>query len=62
MIVMAWVLTTIAQSLVLSCLSHEVLGVHVWEMSLDDAIWETTVSHYRDQDHVDPFVQAYVKY
>ena len=43
MIVMAWVLTTVAQCLILHCLAQGVLGVHVWEMPLDDAIWETTV-------------------
>ncbi|KAF9874988.1 hypothetical protein CkaCkLH20_07682 [Colletotrichum karsti] len=45
MIVAAWVLTTTAQSLILHCLTQGVLGVHIWEMSIDDAIWETTLIH-----------------
>lgn len=45
MLILAWVLTTVAQCLVLRCLTNSVLGVHIWEISLDDAIWETTVSH-----------------
>ncbi|KAF6824287.1 hypothetical protein CMUS01_10322 [Colletotrichum musicola] len=45
MIVGAWILTTTAQSLILHCLKQGVLGVHIWEMSLDDAIWETTLIH-----------------
>lgn len=44
MIVAAWVLTTVAQCLILHCLAQNVLGVHIWEMSADAAIWETTVS------------------
>jgi hypothetical protein len=44
MIVLAFVLCTAAQALILHCLANNVLGVHIWEMSLDDAIWETTVS------------------
>lgn len=44
MILAAWLLTTIAQCLILLCLFHGVLGVHIWEISLEDAIWETTVS------------------
>ncbi|KAK0384648.1 hypothetical protein NLU13_8734 [Sarocladium strictum] len=45
MIVAAWLLTTAAQCVVLHCLRSDVLGVHIWEMSLDDAIWETTLIH-----------------
>ncbi|KAH7014425.1 uncharacterized protein B0I36DRAFT_369383 [Microdochium trichocladiopsis] len=45
MLLFAWVLTTVAQCLVLSCLTNNVLGVHIWEISLDDAIWETTLIH-----------------
>ncbi|WQF85313.1 hypothetical protein CDEST_10327 [Colletotrichum destructivum] len=45
MIVLAWVLTTTAQCLILHCLNQGVLGVHIWEMSVDDAIWETTLIH-----------------
>ncbi|OHE96904.1 hypothetical protein CORC01_07871 [Colletotrichum orchidophilum] len=45
MILAAWLLTTFAQCLVLHCLKQGVLGVHIWEMSLEDAIWETTLIH-----------------
>lgn len=50
MIVGAWVLTTTAQALILTCLAQGVLGVHIWEMSVDDAIWETKVSCRQNQD------------
>lgn len=43
MIVAAWVMTTAAQCMILHCLTQGILGVHIWEMSLDDAIYETTV-------------------
>ncbi|EXF86345.1 hypothetical protein CFIO01_00042 [Colletotrichum fioriniae PJ7] len=45
MILAAWLLTTVAQCLILLCLFHGVLGVHIWEISLEDAIWETTLIH-----------------
>lgn len=44
MIVAAWFMTTAAQCMILHCLAQGILGVHIWEMSLDDAIYETTVS------------------
>lgn len=37
------IFTTVAQALILQCLRIGVLGVHVWEMSVDNAIYETTV-------------------
>ncbi|KAJ1323167.1 alpha-methylacyl-CoA racemase [Microdochium nivale] len=45
MLVLAWLMTTVAQCLVLHCLTSNVLGVHIWEISIDDAIWETTMIH-----------------
>ncbi|KAH9883544.1 hypothetical protein F4778DRAFT_766190 [Xylariomycetidae sp. FL2044] len=45
MIVLAWMLTTTAQCLILRCLTQGILGVHIWEISLDKAIFETTLIH-----------------
>ncbi|KAI0128314.1 hypothetical protein BJ170DRAFT_323782 [Xylariales sp. AK1849] len=45
MIVAGWLFTTIAQCLILRCLTQGILGVHVWEISLDEAIYETTLIH-----------------
>ncbi|KAG4282269.1 hypothetical protein FPRO04_13313 [Fusarium proliferatum] len=40
MIILASILTLASGILTFICLGNGVLGVHVWEMSMDDAIWE----------------------
>lgn len=39
-ILLAWSLTTISQALIFTCLQEGLLGVHVWEMPLDDVTEE----------------------
>ncbi|KAL3584548.1 hypothetical protein FPOAC2_14328 [Fusarium poae] len=43
-ILLAYILTAAAQCLVLVCLHDSVLGVHIWEISLDDATSATTLN------------------
>ncbi|KAL2876433.1 hypothetical protein SGCOL_008239 [Colletotrichum sp. CLE4] len=45
MILTEWLLTTVDQFLILHCLIKGVLGVHTWEIFLEDAIWEITLIH-----------------
>ncbi|SPJ80239.1 related to integral membrane protein [Fusarium torulosum] len=41
----SWIVTTAAKILIIVCLIHGVLGVHVWEIPLDAVIWETKLIH-----------------
>ncbi|KAK9416630.1 putative Integral membrane protein [Seiridium unicorne] len=45
MIIVAWVFTTAAQCMILHCVDQGILGVHIWEISSDKAIYETTLIH-----------------
>lgn len=47
MIVAAWVLTTVAQALIITCLNEGILGTHIFEMSLE-LVDSPIPSHPRD--------------